>query len=480
MSVAVLAFCAAKGAPGVTTTALLAAALWPRPVMLADCDPDGGDVALRLPDAHGAPLDPGRGLLTLLPHARRRLEPSALHEHTQQVVGGIPVLAGLAGPEQAEAAGTLWDTLAGAFVDLPGTDVVVDAGRVHGQRVHLPVLRRADVVVWVVRPRVSDVVHLRERLHALEPVLVQEDGTRPRTGVAVVAPVDARTEVDDVLRSLRPELPWVELFGHVALDRRGSRIFNGAGVRRPDRTMLVRSGHPLVAKLIGALPRRPHPLSATLQQVPLMVQHAEPDPAPRTARAEPAPRRAASPRAAHTGPVPTGAAPGGPGRADQTAGGPRTRTDAVALPVTGTFPAPDPLPGTPDDRGGSRPTAPPRSPGTGGTRLDSPPAGLWSPAPPTAPDPSGAPPGPRDLPPLPGDPGDPPASGPPHDDRPARPRPPAHREEPPNVSWWLPPTEPSPTSRDTGSAAEPRTPSPADPHAPGTDHDGPDRRAVTG
>ncbi|HVU90955.1 MAG TPA: hypothetical protein VHC23_01905, partial [Jatrophihabitans sp.] len=62
-------FFSAKRAPGATTAAMLAAALWQRPAVLADCDPAGGDVALRLPAPDGRPLDVERGLLSLLPLA---------------------------------------------------------------------------------------------------------------------------------------------------------------------------------------------------------------------------------------------------------------------------------------------------------------------------------------------------------------------------------------------------------------------------
>src|ERR1700733_5524315 len=51
---ALIAVAADKGAPGVTTTALSLAAVWPRPVLLAECDPAGGDLVYRLPA-------PGRG-----------------------------------------------------------------------------------------------------------------------------------------------------------------------------------------------------------------------------------------------------------------------------------------------------------------------------------------------------------------------------------------------------------------------------------
>ena len=49
-----IAVAADKGAPGVTTTAVTLAAVWPRPVLLAECDPAGGDIAYWLPAEGGA------------------------------------------------------------------------------------------------------------------------------------------------------------------------------------------------------------------------------------------------------------------------------------------------------------------------------------------------------------------------------------------------------------------------------------------
>ena len=54
----IVALFSAKGAPGTTTAAMLIASLWPRPALLADCDPAGGDIGAapaRRPD--GRPLD---------------------------------------------------------------------------------------------------------------------------------------------------------------------------------------------------------------------------------------------------------------------------------------------------------------------------------------------------------------------------------------------------------------------------------------
>ena len=60
-----------KGSPGVTTTAITLAAVWPRRALLAELDPTGGDVALRLRGPRGAPLSPEVGLISLAVGVRR-------------------------------------------------------------------------------------------------------------------------------------------------------------------------------------------------------------------------------------------------------------------------------------------------------------------------------------------------------------------------------------------------------------------------
>jgi MinD-like ATPase involved in chromosome partitioning or flagellar assembly len=254
MTLGLISFVSAKGSPGTTTTALLAAALWPRDVVLVDADSHGGDIALRIPRADGRPVDLQRGLLSLLPLARRELSGHVLHEHTQTLLGGIPLIAGISGVEQATAVGPLWDTLALAFASLPGADVLLDCGRCDSTSVHLPLLQYSDVVVFVLRPDVSGFVHTRERMAALSPVLIGPNGHKPHVGVAVVAPERRQRDVDASRLMVERDLPGVTFFGHIAYDSDGARMFAGEPVSRPQRTLLVRSGTPVVAAFAGAVP----------------------------------------------------------------------------------------------------------------------------------------------------------------------------------------------------------------------------------
>lgn len=249
----VVAFLHAKGAPGTTTAALLAAALWPGPVLLVDADAEGGDVALRLRRQDGAPVDRTRGLLSLLPLARREMQPATVPEHAQVLRGGIEAVAGLAGPGQAGAAGHLWSNLADAFGRTTDRDVLVDCGRVSPQSSHLPLLQRADLVVCVLRPTVSGVVHTRERLAALQPSLVGPDGHRPRVGLLIVADRPHGRDAEGAAGIIGRDLPGVEVLGRLAHDEKGASVFEGIETPRPERTLLVRSGREVVARLIEVL-----------------------------------------------------------------------------------------------------------------------------------------------------------------------------------------------------------------------------------
>jgi len=229
--VSVVTFLSAKGSPGVTTTAALTAALWPRSVVLLEADPAGGDLA-----------------------ARRGLRPAQILQHTQTLAGGTRAVVGLGSSEQALAAGAGWGALARAAGELDrGTepvDLVVDAGRVEAGSVHLDLLRASDVVVLVVRAQTAAVLHARERLRVLGGALRRADGLLPRVGLVVVA--DARREArdaDQAAEILTGVGPWIDDLGRLPWDPAGAAVFCGGRTSRPERTALVRAGRGLVAEL---------------------------------------------------------------------------------------------------------------------------------------------------------------------------------------------------------------------------------------
>src|SRR5260370_29129782 len=113
---ALIAVAADKGAPGVTTASVALAAVWPRPVLLAECDPAGGDIVYRLPGAGGTRLDPRRGLLSPAVAARHGPQPDQVWEHTQELHGGLHVLAGGGTPPPRAAPDDLWGVVGGLIL----------------------------------------------------------------------------------------------------------------------------------------------------------------------------------------------------------------------------------------------------------------------------------------------------------------------------------------------------------------------------
>lgn len=233
-----------KGSPGVTTTALLIGALWPRPITLVEADPSGGDIALRMPGASGQPLDPGRGLVSLVAAGRRSLYAQLVHDHAQQIIGGLYVIAGVGAPEQA-AAIHQWNELAELLSRLPGRDVVADLGRIGAGTPQNALLDSASALCVVTGTVPSQIVHVRERLRRLR----EAHRTLPPIHVLVNAPAKRSRAVREVREVLEQSDVEVSGVHHLAHDRAGADFFLGQVSGKPQRTHLVRSAHPIVAEL---------------------------------------------------------------------------------------------------------------------------------------------------------------------------------------------------------------------------------------
>ncbi|MEV7967321.1 hypothetical protein AB0O34_15245 [Sphaerisporangium sp. NPDC088356] len=249
---ALIALAADKGAPGVTTAATALAAVWPRQALLAECDAAGGDLAYRLPSEQGHPLDPGRGLLSLGVAARRGLDAPQIHEHTQRLVGGLEVLAGIGGAEQASGLTWLWEPLARAFRALPGTDVIADCGRVGSYPPINGLLAAADLVVLLARPQLDQVAHLRDRVATLTGALAERTPAPPSVGVVVIAEAKRfKKAIAEVRRVLSASGTPDVVLGGLAHDVRGAELLRGEWGGRLDRTLLIRSARELAATVVS-------------------------------------------------------------------------------------------------------------------------------------------------------------------------------------------------------------------------------------
>jgi hypothetical protein len=168
----IYALVSAGGAPGVTTAALALTLTWPSPVVLAECDPSGGDILAGLlggqvPARQGLTehaIETGRGLQAA--HSILASQLIALDcDHSRML------LPGMTDPRQAAGLGPAWSAIATTLADQPA-DVIADCGRLDaGDGQPLPVLLAARVVAVVLRPSLRQVWAARSRIDILSRLL---------------------------------------------------------------------------------------------------------------------------------------------------------------------------------------------------------------------------------------------------------------------------------------------------------------------
>ena len=147
---AVIALTSASGSPGVTTTAIGLALLWPRPVLLIEADPTGGSGLLA--GYFRGTREYVAGLIELA------LISTSIHDGLaavcQPIEGtSVSFVAGTRSPTQAPALRDLWQPLSEELADLEATgqDVIVDAGRLGLIGSPEPLLANADLTLIVTR-----------------------------------------------------------------------------------------------------------------------------------------------------------------------------------------------------------------------------------------------------------------------------------------------------------------------------------------
>jgi hypothetical protein len=252
---ALIAIASDKGAPGVTTAALALAAVWPRPVLLAECDQAGGDLVYRFPAADGGHLDPRRGVLSLAVVARRGMQPRQVWEHVQKLHGGLDVLAGVTNAEQGAGLSLLWGPIGKVLAALPQADVIADCGRLGADGPLYDLLVEATAVVLVSKVHVADVIRLRDRAAAFAAA-VQSRGRRGfGVGVVVVAEHKKfRAALGEVQHVLGQANAPATVLGGIAHDAKGADLLSGEWGGNLDRTMLIKTAREVAQQLVQGLP----------------------------------------------------------------------------------------------------------------------------------------------------------------------------------------------------------------------------------
>lgn len=247
-----------KASPGVTSLTWALGLTWPRPVLVADCDPAGGDMAAGFLAGR---VTSDLGLVSWSAAARREASAvdgaelfarhvAALPEHP-----GVWFLPGFTNATQGRSFTTdVWERLAHAVGQSRaqlGRDAIVDAGRLTADRgSHWPLLRAADRVLLTTRPTVRSVHAAREALTELRYELGDLD--KVRTVVIGKGPYPA-TEVTAAL--------GLPLEACIPDDRAAAAYLSdgiGAGLGRAlRRSPLLQSASELSTRLVNAELRHP-------------------------------------------------------------------------------------------------------------------------------------------------------------------------------------------------------------------------------
>lgn len=247
-----LALTSAKGSPGVTTAALALATVWPRRVVVAECDPAGGDIVAGYLQAHTAASD---GLLALAMGLRRGRADLDAHAVALDPDGRRLLLPGLRDPAQAATVTPLWPRLADVFAgldtaELP-TDVLADCGRLDPVGSSDALLARADLVLLVLWPTLPAVAAAQPRVAALRRRLAEGTGSVDGLGLLLVG--DAPYRPAEVAGAL-----GVPVLATLAADPAAARVLAGeaAADRRFARSALLRTAHTAAERLDARISER--------------------------------------------------------------------------------------------------------------------------------------------------------------------------------------------------------------------------------
>lgn len=260
----VVGVASAKGAPGVTTTAVALTLVWPRPVLLVEADPAGGDL---LAGYLAGATPSGGGLLGLALAARRGpIDAPGVLERSQSLdsAGDRRVLVMPTDSTQARPVAESIDRLAATVTSVADSDdpavrrdVLVDLGR----------LSSGTPAAWLAAPT--------DLLLVLEPTLRGASAARSTLTWLLERRPDA-CRVAAVLTGHGPygaaeigDALGISVAGAIAHDPAAARVLCGEAPtsRGFDRSRLIRSAR----SLADALAATARPAAEPVQRDPIPV-----------------------------------------------------------------------------------------------------------------------------------------------------------------------------------------------------------------
>lgn len=255
-----IAICSLKSSPGVTTLAVALGARWPGPEVpvVVEADPAGGDLLIRFR------LSSELTLVRLAASTRVRGNSSAdqLAHHAQFLPDGLRVVPGPVGAEQARAALGLVASGPSSPLrragDRADTVVIVDCGRVDPDSPALSIIRGADAMLLVARPRDDDLAHVALKLQS-----AQQWSRRPC--FVLMGRGHSATHVSNELR--------IPVMAHVPHDVQGAEALCGQGRSRngPSKSVLGKAAAKLALSLRASLIRSSPDVRSRLREAARLV-----------------------------------------------------------------------------------------------------------------------------------------------------------------------------------------------------------------
>jgi hypothetical protein len=253
---AILLLTSTAGSPGVTTLAVGLALTWPRPILLADCDP-GAHQAILAGYLGGRSAD-GKGLLRVAEaHRDRRPLREAVLDQTLPLSAEEEsrrlFLPGFTKPGSAMHFGGVWQDLAEAFDRLGDVeiDVIIDCGRIGPSGPPAALLERSALTAVVATSSLRSIMSTRVHLPTLRdhPQLTSSD--RRHLGLIIVGEGQPYQR-GEIARAL-----GVSVITSIAHDRQSAAHLSDGRPRprRFDTSPLIRSISDAASQLSSTLQR---------------------------------------------------------------------------------------------------------------------------------------------------------------------------------------------------------------------------------
>lgn len=251
-----IAVVSSKNSPGATTTSLALTLAWPRPALLAELDPRGGDILWGY--GRGQNVG-GTGLLRLQLTARSHPAAEAVWSEVIELPGPILLkgpridgrrwwMPGLTEPRQV---GTVnWGLVVRLLRSVDeGADVIADCGSVHGNPERMPkaAWAGADLVVLAVRPTLAG-VHAARNAAAILREDLMTSGLGPDRLVSVVVGCAYGYPISQVVDELQDCAP---VLGDLPYDPDAADTLGGLRDQRPRfaRSSLLRHAGKVAASI---------------------------------------------------------------------------------------------------------------------------------------------------------------------------------------------------------------------------------------